>query len=230
MSAGVATSAVEACVGVVYRHGEGLDSLSLVRFLLQEDGACRGRRVVGSWSNWSWAIGSNGSYWSRAIGSNGSYWSNWSRAIGSNWSWGGVSHLSHVSHGTHVSHLRVVFRVELEGRNEAGVVLTHVISQHVVGQLGGHGGHHLLHLDTLGVPQAGRVDHVQLCSQVGRLWDLASLGWFYILTVNFLRQGISLVLRTDLVLLYIYHITYYVNYIYILIVTHPCALFSRSER
>ena len=86
-----------------------------------------------------------------------------------------------------MSHLRVVFRVELEGRNEAGVVLTHVISQHVVGQLGGHGRHHALHLDALGDPQAGRVNHVQLCAQVGRLWYLASLGWFNILSVDFLR-------------------------------------------
>lgn len=105
------------------------------------------------------------------------------------------SHVSHMGHVGHVGHvgLRVVLGVKLQCGDEAGVVLAHVVSQHVVGQLRGHGRHHLLHLNTLGNPQAGSVDHVQLCSQVGRLWHLPSLGWFYILTVNFLWQRISLV-------------------------------------
>ena len=131
--------------------------------------------------------------------------------------------MNHVLHVLHGSHLRVVLGVELEGGDEAGVVLAHVVRQHVVRQLRRHGGHHLLHLDPLGVPQAGRVDHVQLCSEVGRLWHLASLGWFNILTVNFLRQGISLVLGRRLVLL---EVDLKGDYKLYTGATHPRALFS----
>ena len=77
--------------------------------------------------------------------------------------------------------------LESEGGCLARVILTHGVLQHLLGQLGGHGRHHALHLDALGDPQAGRVNHVQLCAQVGRLWYLASLGWFNILSVDFLR-------------------------------------------
>merc|ERR1712051_891651 len=177
MPARVAAAAVEGSVSIVYRHRQGLHSLGLVGLLLQQDRASGGW-AVGSWAVWSWAVGSHWSYWS--------YWSDWRY-----WSW--VKHVSHVGHVGHGPHLRVVFRVQLEGGDEARVVLTHVVCQQVVLQFGGHRGHHLLHLNTFWVSQAGRVNHVQLCSQVGRLWHFASLGWFYILTVNFLRQGISLV-------------------------------------
>ena len=180
----VATAAVEASVSLVDRDGESLHSLGLVRFLLQQDGAGWSRGVVRG--------GGGGGGGSRAVGA-----SREGHGRGSNRRAGGLGgHLGHLGHVSHVSHvgLRVVLGVKLQCGDEAGVVLAHVVSQHVVGQLGGHGRHHLLHLDTLGHPQAGRVDHVQLCSQVGRLWHLPSLGWFYILTVNFLWQGISLVL------------------------------------
>ena len=172
VSAGVTPATVEAGVSLVDGDREGLDSLGLVGFL-QQDGTSWSRLVVGGAS--------------RAVGSRGQ----------GNGGGGGSDLVSHVGHVGHVDHvgLGVVLGVKLQCGNEAGVVLAHVVSQHVVGQLGGHGGHHLLHLDTLGHPQAGRVDHVQLCPQVGRLWDLPSLGWFYILTVNFLWQRISLVLK-----------------------------------
>jgi len=169
VSVGVAPAAIEARVGLVDRDREGLDSLSLVRFLLQEDRA-----------GWSWLVVGGGS---RGVGTG-------RQGHGRH---GGPNRLgSHVGHVGHVG-LRVVFGVKLQGWDEAGVVLAHVVSQHMVRQLGGHRSHHLLHLNTLGHSQAGGVDHVQLCSQVSRLWHLPSLGWFYILAVNFLWQGISLV-------------------------------------
>jgi len=80
-----------------------------------------------------------------------------------------------------------VTRLQPECGGLARVILAHSVLEHVVGELGGHGRHHPLHLDTLGDPQAHRVNHVQLCTQVGRLWYLASLGWFNILSVDFLR-------------------------------------------
>ena len=80
-----------------------------------------------------------------------------------------------------------VARLESQGGGFAWVILTHGVLQHLLGQLGGHGRHHPLHLYTLGHPQARRVNHVQLCAQMGRLWYLASLGWFNILSVDFLR-------------------------------------------
>ena len=57
-----------------------------------------------------------------------------------------------------------VSRLESEGGGLAWMILTHGVLQHLLGQLGGHGRHHALHLDALGVPQARRVNHVQLCA------------------------------------------------------------------
>lgn len=54
--------------------------------------------------------------------------------------------------------------LESQGGGLAGVILTHGVLQHLLGQLGGHGRHHALHLDALGHPQARRVNHVQLCA------------------------------------------------------------------
>lgn len=54
--------------------------------------------------------------------------------------------------------------LESQGGGLARVILTHGVLQHLLGQLGGHGRHHALHLDALGHPQARRVNHVQLCA------------------------------------------------------------------
>ena len=85
---GVATTTVEASVSLVDRHGQCLDSLRLVRFLLQQDGLVVGGRGGRGWG-------------SRAVGTSRE---GHCRHRGLGWGWGG-SHLGHVSHVRHVSHV-----------------------------------------------------------------------------------------------------------------------------